>query len=95
MDGLVMELKGLVTQVKLGGPENARKKHAERGKLLPRERVNQLLDSGSPFLELGQLAGHELYGQEHVPAGGLITGIGLIKGYVLFVCGDFFSFNFH
>lgn len=51
-----------------------------QGKLLARERVYHLLDNGSPFLELCQLAGHQLYDEEAVPAGGIITGIGRISG---------------
>jgi 3-methylcrotonyl-CoA carboxylase beta subunit len=58
----------------------SREKHVARNKLLARDRVNGLIDSGSPFLELSQLAGHELYPGEEVPAGGIITGIGAIKG---------------
>ncbi len=49
-------------------------------KLLPRDRVNALVDSGTPLLELSQLAGHELYGNDHVPGGSIITGIGSIQG---------------
>lgn len=56
-------------------------RHLKRGKLAPRDRVDKLLDPGSPFLELSQLAGYELYGPgEQVPAGGIITGIGKIRG---------------
>lgn len=54
--------------------------------MLPRDRVGALLDAGSPFLELSQLAGHELYGEEKVPAGGIITGIGRVSGYVERMC---------
>ena len=52
------------------------------GKLLVRERIQRLLDPGSPFLELSQLAGHQLYGAEEVPAAGIITGVGRISGSV-------------
>ena len=51
------------------------------GKLVARDRINELLDAGSPFLEMSQLAGHDLYGKEVVPAGGIITGIGRVNGY--------------
>ncbi len=57
-----------------------REKHVARNKLLARDRINALLDVGSPFLELSQLAGHELHHGEEVPAGGIITGVGTVKG---------------
>jgi len=76
---LADELRAKVGRIKLGGGEAARERHLGRGKLLPRERVRRLLDSGSPFLELSQLAATGLYGNE-VPAAGLITGIGRISG---------------
>ena len=79
MGGLVETLAATVGRIKQGGGEEARKRHLGRGKLLPRDRVRTLLDPGSPFLELGQLAAHGLYGDE-VPAAGLITGIGRISG---------------
>uniref|UniRef100_A0A8C9FYK7 methylcrotonoyl-CoA carboxylase n=1 Tax=Pavo cristatus TaxID=9049 RepID=A0A8C9FYK7_PAVCR len=63
-----------------GGGEKARKLHTSRGKLLPRERIDRLIDPGSPFLEFSQFAGYQLYGNEEVPAGGIITGIGRISG---------------
>jgi 3-methylcrotonyl-CoA carboxylase beta subunit len=63
----------------LGGSQTARERHAGRGKLLARERIDALLDPGTPFLELSPLAAHELYGGE-VPAAGIITGIGRIEG---------------
>ena len=69
----------MVAQLAQGGDERARKRHVGRGKLLPRDRVRGLLDAGSPFLEIGQLAGHELY-RESLPAAGLIAGIGCIAG---------------
>ncbi|PBC33141.1 Methylcrotonoyl-CoA carboxylase beta chain [Apis cerana cerana] len=58
-----------------GGKQKAKEKHMKKGKLLPRERINTLLDPTSPFLEFSQLAGYELYDKEEVPAGGIITGI--------------------
>ncbi|KAG9289771.1 hypothetical protein G9A89_000576, partial [Geosiphon pyriformis] len=61
------------------GGEESRKRHLSRQKLLPRDRINRLLDNGSPFLELSQLAGYNLY-SDLVPAGGIITGIGRVKG---------------
>ncbi|WP_298273204.1 carboxyl transferase domain-containing protein [Geobacter sp.] len=79
MKGLVADLREKVARIKLGGGEKARAKHVERGKLLPRERIRHLLDVGSPFLELSQLAAWEMYGGD-VPAGGIITGIGRVSG---------------
>ena len=76
---LSQELRELVSRIALGGDERARKRHVARGKLLPRDRVRGLLDTGSPFLEVGQLAGHELY-EDDVPAAGLIVGIGRVEG---------------
>ncbi|KAJ2552715.1 Methylcrotonoyl-CoA carboxylase beta chain, mitochondrial, partial [Coemansia sp. RSA 1933] len=80
MDAAVADLEAKVAEAALGGSERARQKHVARNKLLPRERVGRLLDKGSGFLELSQLAGHELYGKEEIPGGGLITGIGRING---------------
>ena len=79
MSELVADLRVKVSEVMLGGGEAARAKHTARGKLLPRERVRQLLDAGSPFLELSQLAAYRVY-EDHVPAAGIITGIGRIAG---------------
>ncbi|WP_233235968.1 carboxyl transferase domain-containing protein [Bordetella sp. LUAb4] len=71
-----------------GGGEQARAKHVARGKLLPRDRVEQLLDPGTPFLELSPLAAHGMYGDE-APGAGLITGIGRIAGVeCVIVCND-------
>lgn len=63
----------------LGGPEIARHKHVQRGKLLVRDRIAELLDPHSPFLELSSFAGYNLY-KEQVPAGGVVTGIGRVQG---------------
>ncbi|KAJ2847320.1 Methylcrotonoyl-CoA carboxylase beta chain, mitochondrial [Coemansia brasiliensis] len=79
MDKAVSELEAAVAKAALGGSEKARKKHVQRGKLLPRERVEKLLDAGSPFLELSQLAGRGLY-EDDVAGGGIITGIGRVRG---------------
>jgi 3-methylcrotonyl-CoA carboxylase beta subunit len=77
-----------VAQAALGGGERARERHSARGKLLPRERVERLLDPGSPFLEIGQLAAHGLYDDE-VPGAGLIAGIGRVSGrQVMIACND-------
>jgi 3-methylcrotonyl-CoA carboxylase beta subunit len=76
---LVDELRATVATITAGGDTRARNKHLERGKLLPRERVQGLLDVGSPFLELSQLAAHGVY-DERVPAAGIISGIGRVQG---------------
>jgi 3-methylcrotonyl-CoA carboxylase beta subunit len=71
-----------------GGGEEARARHASRNKLLPRERVDRLLDPGSPFLEIGLTAGHGLHGGD-CPAAGLIAGVGHVHGRpVMVVCND-------
>ncbi|KAI5088334.1 methylcrotonoyl-CoA carboxylase beta chain, mitochondrial, partial [Silurus meridionalis] len=80
MQALVKQLKDRAEKIKLGGGEKARNLHTSRGKLLPRERIDKLLDPGSPFLELSQFAAYELYSNEEVPAGGIITGIGRVSG---------------
>ncbi|XP_073526606.1 methylcrotonoyl-CoA carboxylase beta chain, mitochondrial-like [Phyllobates terribilis] len=80
MKALVTELQDKAERISLGGGEKARTLHTSRGKLLPRERIDRLIDPGSPFLEFSQFAGYQLYGNEEVPAGGLITGIGRISG---------------
>jgi 3-methylcrotonyl-CoA carboxylase beta subunit len=79
MHAVVEDLRNKVAQVSQGGGEEAAKKHTSRGKLLPRERVAALLDPGSPFLELSQLAA---YGKDRqdAPSAGVITGIGRIEG---------------
>ncbi len=88
MQPLVAELRTRVAQVAQGGGAAARARHVARGKLLPRERIELLLDAGTPFLELSQLAATGLYGDE-APAAGLITGIGRVCGReCLVVCND-------
>lgn len=79
MQRQVAELRELVSQISLGGGEKARERHISRGKLLPRERLDALLDPGSPFLELSQLAAYKVY-DDDVPCAGLITGIGRVSG---------------
>ena len=79
MRALVDDLRVQVAKVEQGGGEAARAKHSARGKLLPRERVSRLLDPGTPFLEVGQLAAHGMYDSE-APSAGVITGVGRIAG---------------
>jgi 3-methylcrotonyl-CoA carboxylase beta subunit len=85
---LAEKLRADVAKAALGGSDSARAKHTARGKLLPRERVERLLDPGSPFLEIGQLAAFDLYDGD-VPGAGVIAGIGRVSGrMVMIVCND-------
>jgi 3-methylcrotonyl-CoA carboxylase beta subunit len=77
MSGLVADLHKKLDAVRQGGPERAREKHTKAGKLLPRERVERLLDPGSPFLEIAPLAALDLYDND-APSAGIVTGIGRI-----------------
>ena len=90
---VVDDLKAKVAQTALGGGDVARAKHTARGKLLPRDRVQMLLDPGTPFLELSPLAAMNMYpdrdGTDSAPCAGVITGIGRISGVdCLIVCND-------
>ena len=76
---LAEELRARVAKAALGGDERSRERHVSRGKLLPRERVERLLDPGSPLLELGQLAADGVYGED-IPGAGIITAIGRVSG---------------
>ena len=87
MESLVGDLREKLAQAALGGSEKARKKHADRGKLLARERIEALLDPGSPFLELSALAAHGLY-KDDAPAAGIVTGIGRIHGREVMVVAN-------
>jgi 3-methylcrotonyl-CoA carboxylase beta subunit len=86
--GLVDELRARQARVALGGGEAARAKHVARGKLLPRDRVEMLLDPGAPFLELSPLAAQGMYNDES-PGAGIITGVGQVSGRpCLIICND-------
>jgi 3-methylcrotonyl-CoA carboxylase beta subunit len=88
MQALVDDLRAKVEKIALGGGDDARKKHVSRGKLLPRHRVQMLLDPGTPFLEFSQLAAYEMY-HNAAPAAGIITGIGRVSGQeCVIVCND-------
>src|SRR5438445_3051657 len=76
---LVQDLRIRLADAALGGSAAARERHVARGKLLPRDRVDSLLDQGSPFLELSPLAANGLYDDE-CPGAGVITGIGRVSG---------------
>src|SRR6266567_5044059 len=85
---LAEKLRADVAEAAKGGPEKHRERHASRGKLLPRDRVERLLDPGSPFLEIGQLAACDMHEGE-VPGAGIIAGIGRVSGReVMIVCND-------
>ncbi|HYI43404.1 MAG TPA: carboxyl transferase domain-containing protein [Sphingomicrobium sp.] len=85
---LVDKLRADVADAARGGPEKHRERHMSRGKLLPRDRVERLLDPGSPFLEIGQLAACDMYEGE-VPGAGLIAGIGRVSArQTMIVCND-------
>jgi 3-methylcrotonyl-CoA carboxylase beta subunit len=85
---LVADLKLRIREIEQGGGEAARARHAGRGKLLPRERVAALIDPGSPFLELSQLAAYGMY-DDNIAAAGIITGVGRVSGReCVIVCND-------
>jgi 3-methylcrotonyl-CoA carboxylase beta subunit len=93
MRSVVDDLKARIAQVQQGGGEAARAKHVARGKLLPRERVQTLLDPGTPFLEIAPLAAMGMYpdrdGTDSAPAAGLVAGIGRVNGvHCMIVCND-------
>ncbi|XP_007042443.2 PREDICTED: methylcrotonoyl-CoA carboxylase beta chain, mitochondrial [Theobroma cacao] len=88
MERLLSELQSHINKVLAGGGEAAVKRNRSRNKLLPRERIDRLLDPGSSFLEFSQLAGHELY-EDPLPSGGIITGTGPVHGRLcMFVAND-------
>ena len=85
---LAEQLRAKVAQAALGGPQQHRERHVARGKLLPRDRVERLLDPGAPFLEIGQLAANGMY-EGDVHGASLITGIGRVSGReCMIVCND-------
>jgi 3-methylcrotonyl-CoA carboxylase beta subunit len=88
LEALVADLRAKIERIAQGGGQAARDKHTSRGKLLPRERIAQLLDPGTPFLELSQLAAYGMYNDD-APGAGVITGIGRIAGQeCVIVCND-------
>ena len=80
MREVMARLEELTRRAQQGGPAKARDKHIARKKMLPRDRVTALIDPGTTFMELSPLAGHELYPEADVPAGGIITGVGVVEG---------------
>src|SRR5689334_25317340 len=88
MRALVDDLNAKLAQIAQGGGEAPRAKHVARGKLLPRDRVELLLDPDTPFLEIGPLAALDMYGND-APGAGLIAGIGRVCGVeCVVVCND-------
>jgi 3-methylcrotonyl-CoA carboxylase beta subunit len=84
---LIAELRQRLATAALGGPPKSRERHVARGKLLPRDRIDQLLDDGSPFLELSPLAATGLYGDE-APGAGVVAGVGLVHGRPILVISN-------
>ncbi|MCA7926772.1 methylcrotonoyl-CoA carboxylase [Burkholderia cenocepacia] len=88
LEAVVANLRAKIEQLAQGGGQAARDKHLSRGKLLPRDRIAQLLDPGAPFLEFSQLAANGMYNDD-APGAGVITGIGRIAGReCVIVCND-------
>ncbi len=87
MQVLVDDLKQKTTQISLGGGEKAREKHLARGKLLPRQRIDQLIDVGTAFLEIGQIAAYKVY-EDDVPAAGVIAGVGQVQGVTCMIVAN-------
>ena len=86
--GLIAEYRARRAEAAAGGPERARQRHLDRGKLLPRQRVAELLDPGSPFLEFSPLAAGGMY-NEPIHGAGIITGLGRVSGRLaVVVCND-------
>ncbi|KAL4980499.1 carboxyl transferase [Aspergillus desertorum] len=88
MQEVLDQMNTLHSTVAQGGPQKAKDKHVARGKMLPRDRVTALIDPGTSFLELSQLAGHGVYPGEEVPAGGIITGIGTVEGVTCMIVAN-------
>ncbi|KAI8722264.1 Methylcrotonoyl-CoA carboxylase [Fusarium sp. LHS14.1] len=80
MSEVMNRMQELTRKIQQGGSEKARQKHLARKKMLPRDRVTALIDPGTTFLELSPMAGYELYPEAEVPAGGIITGVGVVEG---------------
>ncbi|KAE9365368.1 carboxyl transferase [Stipitochalara longipes BDJ] len=88
MGEVMAKLEELTRKIHEGGPPKAREKHIARKKMLPRDRVTALIDPGTSFLELSSLAGHKLYPEAEVPAGGIITGVGVIEGVTCMIVAN-------
>lgn len=88
MQELIDKMTETHSKIAQGGPAKAREKHVDKGKMLVRDRITALLDPGTPFLELSQLAGHEVYPGEDTPAAGIVTGIGTVEGVMCMVVAN-------
>ncbi|KAH7372212.1 carboxyl transferase [Cadophora sp. MPI-SDFR-AT-0126] len=88
MGEVMGKLEELTKKIQQGGPPKAREKHLARKKMLPRDRVAALIDPGTSFLELSALAGHEVYPEAEIPAGGIITGVGVIEGVTCMIVAN-------
>lgn len=88
MGELMQKIASLHETVAKGGPEKARDKHVQRGKMLVRDRVTALIDPGTSFLELSALAAHGMYEGEDVPAAGIVTGIGTVEGVMCMIVAN-------
>lgn len=89
MEVIISDFRNTMKKSMEGGGEKAKLRHKSRGKLLARERIDSLIDLGSPFLEFSVLAGHEMYNNDNVPCGGIVTGIGKVHGiYCMIVAND-------
>lgn len=88
MGEAMARLDELTKKVQQGGPAKAKEKHLARKKMLPRDRITALIDPGTTFLELSPLAGHELYPEAEVPAGGIITGVGVVEGVTCMIVAN-------
>ncbi|MDW8132970.1 MAG: carboxyl transferase domain-containing protein [Candidatus Calescibacterium sp.] len=84
---IVEELNIRLERIREGGSPEAKEKHVKRGKLLVRDRIRELIDSGTEFLELSPFAGYEMY-EDYVPAGGIITGIGIVEGKLCMIVAN-------
>ena len=88
MSSLIQDLSHLHAEAAKGGPEKARQKHLQRGKMLVRDRITALIDPGTSFLELSALAGHAMYEPEEISAGGIVTGVGTVEGVMCVIVAN-------
>jgi len=88
MQASVADLESHIQENLLGGGEFAMKRHLSRGKLAVRDRISEIIDPGTPFMELSQMAAHDLYDGDKVPAAGMVTGIGTIHGQQCMIVGN-------
>ena len=88
MEEVTEKLNSLHSKIAQGGPQKARDKHVQRGKMLVRDRVTALIDPGTSFLELSALAAHGVYEGEDVPAAGVVTGIGTVEGVMCMIVAN-------